>query len=135
MAGEGSSFVQPAIPRFNGPSGEWNQAVCRGCRVNISSNESLRGSKLKDLKTKNYLFQAINRAILETILKKDTTNDIWDSMKKKYQGTAKVKRAQLQALRKEFEMLNMKVGESVDEYFGRTLNVANKKRINGEKLM
>ncbi|CAL9018404.1 unnamed protein product [Prunus brigantina] len=54
-------------------------------------------------------------------------------MKKKYQGTAKVKRAQLQALRKEFEMLNMKVGELVDEYFGRTLTMANKK-INGEKL-
>ncbi|CAL2275721.1 unnamed protein product [Prunus armeniaca] len=55
-------------------------------------------------------------------------------MKKKYQGTTKVKYAQLQALRKEFEMLNMKVGELVDEYFGRTLIVANKRRINGEKL-
>ncbi|VVA39087.1 PREDICTED: Retrovirus-related Pol poly from transposon [Prunus dulcis] len=55
-------------------------------------------------------------------------------MKKKYQGTVKVKRAQLQALRKEFEMFNMKVGESVDEYFGRPLTMANKRRINGEKL-
>lgn len=63
--------------------------------------------KLKDLKCKNYLFQALDRSILETILKKDTTKDIWDSLKQKYQGTARVKRAQLQALRKEFEVLHM----------------------------
>ncbi|TXG59627.1 hypothetical protein EZV62_014200 [Acer yangbiense] len=37
--------------------------------------------KLKDLKAKNYLFQAIDHAILETILQKDTSKQIWDSMK------------------------------------------------------
>lgn len=52
---------------------------------------------LKDLKVKNYLFQSIDRSILEIILCKDT-KQIWESMKKKYQGTAKVKRAQLQVL-------------------------------------
>jgi hypothetical protein len=51
--------------------------------------------RLKDLKAKNYLFQAIDRSILETILKKDTAKDIWDSLKRKYQGTTRVKRAQL----------------------------------------
>ncbi|XP_038678443.1 uncharacterized protein LOC119979894 [Tripterygium wilfordii] len=55
-------------------------------------------------------------------------------MKKKYQGTARVKRAQLQALRKEFEMLQMKVSESVNDYFARTLTVANKMRMYGEKM-
>ena len=35
--------------------------------------KNLEADKLKDLKAKNYLFQAIDRAILETILKKDTT--------------------------------------------------------------
>jgi len=66
---------------------------------------------------KNYLFQAIDISILETILKKDTAKDIWESTKLKHQGTAKVKRAHLQALRKEFEILQMKAGESVNEYF------------------
>ena len=32
--------------------------------------------KLKDLKVKNYLFQAIDRTILETILVKDTSKQI-----------------------------------------------------------
>ena len=73
--------------------------------------------RLEDLKAKNYLFQAIDRSLLETILKKDTAMDIWDSLKQKYQRTTRVKRAQLQVLRKEWEMLQMKVGESVNEYF------------------
>ncbi|MCI53719.1 retrovirus-related Pol polyprotein from transposon TNT 1-94, partial [Trifolium medium] len=38
-------------------------------------------SKLRDLKVKNYLFQSIDRTILETILVRDTAKDIWDAMK------------------------------------------------------
>ncbi|KAK4395706.1 hypothetical protein Sango_1724900 [Sesamum angolense] len=72
--------------------------------------------KLKDLNAKNYLFQALDRSILETIINKDTSKSIWDSMKQKYQGTTQVKRAHLQALRKEYKMLHMKEGESVNEY-------------------
>ncbi|XP_038875143.1 uncharacterized protein LOC120067679 [Benincasa hispida] len=76
--------------------------------------KKLEERKLKDLKAKNYLFQAIDRTILETISQKDTCKQIWDSMKKKYQDTTRVKRQQLQALRKEFEILKMKQSESVD---------------------
>ena len=52
-------------------------------------------AKLKDLKVKNFMFQAIDREILETILDKGKSKAIWDSMKQKYQGSRKVKRAQL----------------------------------------
>ncbi|CAL5346122.1 unnamed protein product [Camellia sinensis] len=70
----------------------------------------LEGLRLKDLKAKNYLFQAIDCSLLETILCKDTAKHIWDSMKKKYQGTTRAKRQQLQALRPEFKVLRMKLG-------------------------
>ena len=63
----------------------------------------LEAQKLKDLKAENYLFQAIDRSILETILCKDTSKQIWDSLKKKCQGSARAKRQQLQALRPDFE--------------------------------
>ena len=79
--------------------------------------------KLKDLKAQNYLFQAIDHSILETILCKDTSKDIWDSMKKKYQGSSRVKRAQLQVLRRDFEVLQMKEGESVTDYCSRTMGM------------
>lgn len=41
-------------------------------------------------------------------------------------------RAQLQALRIKFELLNMKEGEKVDNFLGRTLTVVNKMKSNGE---
>ncbi|XP_074556816.1 uncharacterized protein LOC141812704 [Curcuma longa] len=140
-----SNFVQPAIPRFDGHYDHWSMLMENFLRskeywtVVISGVEkskedaALTEEQLKDLKAKNYLFQAIDRSILETILCKDTAKDIWDSMKKKYQGTTRAKRQQLQALRSEFEMLRMKSGESVSEYFSRTMTIVNKMRILGDK--
>ncbi|PNX57691.1 retrovirus-related Pol polyprotein from transposon TNT 1-94, partial [Trifolium pratense] len=83
-------------------------------------------SKLKDLKVKNYLFQSIDRVILETILDRSTSKSIWESMRQKYQGSTRVKHAQLQSLRREFELLLMQEDESVDDYFRRTLAIATK---------
>lgn len=58
----------------------------------------------QDLKIKNYLYQAIPRDILETIVEDDTSKQIWDAMKQKYQGSSKVRQAQLQALKREYEI-------------------------------
>ncbi|XP_028067664.1 uncharacterized protein LOC114270389 [Camellia sinensis] len=55
-------------------------------------------------------------------------------MKKKYQGSSRVKRAQLQALRRDFETLQMKDGESIASYYARTMGIANKMRFHGEKM-
>ena len=90
--------------------------------------------KLKDLKVKNYLFQAIDQTVLDTILKKDTAKDIWDAMKKKFEGNARVKRSHIQALRRDFETLEMRYGEGVTEYFSRVMTVANKMQIYGENM-
>ncbi|XP_075481356.1 uncharacterized protein LOC142522083 [Primulina tabacum] len=145
-----SSFVQPAIPKFDGHYDHWamlmenflrskeywglveNEIPAAAEDLTDAQRKNIEDQKLKDLKAKNYLFQAIDRSVLETILNKDTTKNIWDSLKQKYQGTTQVKRAHLQALRKEFEILHMKTGESVNEYFARTLAIANKMKANGE---
>ncbi|XP_071933044.1 uncharacterized protein [Coffea arabica] len=147
-----SMFVQPSIPKFDGHYDHWAMlmenflrskeywhlvekcvpAVLAGKAITEEQQRQIDEQKLKDLKVKNYFFQALDPSILETILKKDTSKDIWDSVKQKYQGSTCVKRAQLQALRKEFETLHMKTGETVNEYFARTLTIANKMKANGE---
>lgn len=71
------------------------------------------------------MFQAIDRTILETIVNCDKIKDIRDSMCRKYQGSTKVKRAQLKALCQEFYVLCVKDNEIVDEYSARTLDIAN----------
>jgi hypothetical protein len=71
---------------------------------------------------------------METILNRNTAKDIWDAMRQKYHGSTKVKRAQLQALRRDFEVLVMGEDESVDDYFARTLAIANKMKSFGETI-
>lgn len=63
----------------------------------------------------------------------NTSKDIWDSMKIKYQGSTKVKHAQLQAIRSKFEALAMKEGESINNYFRRTLKIENKMFAHGDR--
>lgn len=153
MTTEGS-FVQPAIPRFDGHYDHWSILMENFLRskelwglVETGCDEPASGSvqteaqrkkfdemKLKDLKLKNYLFQAIDRTVLDTILKKDTGKVIWDAMKKKFEGNARVKRSHLQALRRNFETLEMMSGEGVTEYFSRVMTVANKMRVYGEDM-
>lgn len=130
-----NNFVQPAIPRLDGHYEHWSMLMENFLRskeywhivedgvpeedatLTDAERKVLADQKLKDLKAKNYLFQAIDRTILETILTKDTAKGIWDSLKQKYQGNARVKRAQLQTLRKDFEVLHMKENESVNVFF------------------
>lgn len=95
MTTEGS-FIQPAIPRFDGQYDHWSMLMENFLRfkefwelVESGYVESASGSvhmdaqrkkndemKLKDLKVKNYLFQAIDRTVLDIILKKDTAKEI-----------------------------------------------------------
>lgn len=146
------SFVQPAIPKFDGHYDHWSMLMENFLRskeyfdlvemgieipegiLTAAQQKKVDDQKLKDLKVKNYLFQAIDRSILETILEKDTSHQIWESMKKKYQGSKKVKRAQLQAIRRDFETLQMKNGESVNEYIGKAMSMANNMRIHDHKI-
>ncbi|CAM8959850.1 unnamed protein product [Rhodiola kirilowii] len=154
MASVQENYVQPAIPRFDGHYDHWSMLMenflrskeywslietgytvpAEGEELRTAQKKILDEMKLKDLKVKNYLFQAIDRTILETILQKDTSKQIWDSLKKKYEGNERVKRSQLQTLRKEFETLEMKAGESVTDYFSRVMSVANRMRTHGEKM-
>lgn len=148
------NFVQPAIPRFDGHYDHWSmlmenflrskeywslvetgyKEVEKSAKVTDEEQKYLEEMKLKDLKVKNYLFQSIDRTVLDTILKKDTAKEIWDAMKKKFEGNARVKRSHLQALRREFETLEMRSGETVTDYFSRVMTVANKMRVYGEDM-
>lgn len=50
------------------------------------------------------------------------------------QLNARVKRSLLQTLGRDFEVLEMKVGETITDYFARVMTIANKMRSNGEQM-
>ncbi|XP_027335113.1 uncharacterized protein LOC113849412 [Abrus precatorius] len=95
---------------------------------------TLEGQKLKDLRAKNYLFQSIDKNILKMITNKATSKALWDLMKHKYQGNARVQQAQLQRLRREFELLEMQNGECVNDYISRVMILANDMRGAGKTM-
>ena len=88
MASE--AFVQAAIPRFDGHYDQWSMLMhgellvvesgltvfAGGQKLTKAQKTGSERLKLKDLKAKNYFFQAIDRSILETILCKDTSKQI-----------------------------------------------------------
>jgi hypothetical protein len=92
---ETSTFLQPSIPKFDGFYDHWAMLmenllwskeywplIETGVTVappNATAEQICLAteSKLKDLKVKNYIFQSIDRTILETILTHDTSKDIW----------------------------------------------------------
>ncbi|XP_024993944.1 uncharacterized protein LOC112527492 [Cynara cardunculus var. scolymus] len=149
-----NNYVQPTIPRFDGHYDHWSMLMENILRskeywkvikygvatlgdtiaLTDAQQKEPEGMKLKDLKAKNYLFQAIDRCILETILRKDSSKDIWDSMKRKYQGSSRVKCAQLLALRRDFEVLQMKECEAVTDYCARAMGISKHMHIHGEKM-
>ena len=117
-----SNFVQAAIPRFDGHYDHWSMLMenflrlkeywpivedgvntpAEGEILTNAQKAELEAKKLKDLKAKNYLFQAIDRPILETILCKETSKDIWDSMKKKISGNCQSEACTASSLEKRF---------------------------------
>ncbi|CAM8905343.1 unnamed protein product [Rhodiola kirilowii] len=103
------SLVDEGIPMMDTGAATSGEAQKKGVEdaktKSDTPKKAIEDAKLKYLKVKNYLFQAIDREILEIILDKETSKSIWDSMKQKYQGSTKVKRALLQALKKEYELL------------------------------
>lgn len=153
MAAE-NNFSAPCVPKFDGDYDHWSlimenllrskeywSVVEEGYKqpgekevLSAAQQEALDETKLKDLKAKNYLFQAIDKSVLKTITQKETAKQLWDSMKVKYRGNARVKRAQLQRLRRVFETLEMKMGESVTDYFRRIMVTVNDMRNCGEDL-
>ena len=56
-------------------------------------------------------------------------------MKQKFQGSTRVKRAQLQALQRDFDMLQMKDEETINSYFARTLKIAKNMKACRESML
>ena len=102
--------------------------------LTTEQRELLDNAKTSDHKVKHYLYQSIDRVTFEQILDRRTSKIIWESMKKKFGGNDRVKRSLLQKLRRDFELLEMKDAEKVEEYFTRVLAITNQMRSNGEEM-
>ncbi|XP_047335777.1 uncharacterized protein LOC124939339 [Impatiens glandulifera] len=91
-------------------------------------------TQTKDYKLKHYLFLALDRATFEQVLDRSSAKSIWVSLKGKYGGNERVKKSLLNTLRREFEILEIKHGEAIKDYFSKILGNANRMRSNGDQV-
>lgn len=89
---ESSNFIAPSVSKFDGDYDHWNlimenlfqskeywSVIESGIKepkeneeITAAQQKTLDEEKIKDLKAKNYLFQAIDKSILKTITQKET---------------------------------------------------------------
>ena len=90
--------------------------------------------KTRKSKTKPYLFSNVSSTIFTRIMNLKSAKDIWDYLEKEYQGNERTKNLQILNLIREFEMLKMKVAETIKEYSNKLLGVVNKVRLHGKEF-
>ncbi|XP_076950796.1 uncharacterized protein LOC143623877 [Bidens hawaiensis] len=105
-----------------------------GIAQSEAQRKKLEDLRVKDLQVKHYMYQAIDRVTFEQILDRKTSKAVRDSMKRRFASNERVKKSMLQKLRRDFEILEMRNGETIPKYFGRVLTVANQMRSNGEAM-
>ncbi|XP_042407684.1 uncharacterized protein LOC121997371 [Zingiber officinale] len=80
----------------------------------------------KDKKARAYILQCVPEDILLQIATKKTAKEVWDSLKTRYLGSDRVKKARVQTLKSEFDALRMKETETIDEFAGKLSALSSK---------
>uniref|UniRef100_A0A251RQH2 Putative ribonuclease H-like domain, GAG-pre-integrase domain protein n=1 Tax=Helianthus annuus TaxID=4232 RepID=A0A251RQH2_HELAN len=105
-----------------------------GTNPTDEATTAYRDAVKKDKRALHILFQSVGDTIFERIALAKSSKEAWSILHKCYQGENRVKSIKLQSLRCEFDALNMKEGESVEDYFNRIILVVNKLRMNEETV-
>ncbi|XP_023741703.1 uncharacterized protein LOC111889782 [Lactuca sativa] len=88
----------------------------------------------KDAKALFFIQQVVDETIFPRIATAITSRDAWNILKTEYQGAAKVITVKLQSLRRQFETLNLKASETVQEYLAKASSIVIQMRAYGDKI-
>ncbi|XP_060212015.1 uncharacterized protein LOC132639593 [Lycium barbarum] len=91
--------------------------------------EDLKSRKPKAL---TCLHSALSEVIFTRIMACETPKEAWEKLKKEFDGRDRVKTVKLLTLKREFEMLRIKEGDTVKDYSAKLLEIVNKIRLFGE---
>ena len=82
-------------------------------------------SEKNDLATA-LLFQSIPEALILQVGELDTAKKVWDAIKLRHMGAERVREARLQTLMAEFDRLQMKDSEKIDDFAGKLSEISSK---------
>lgn len=81
-----------------------------------------------------FLHQYVDATHFQKISAANTANEAWDILEKCYTGGEKVKKVRLQALRRQYELMQIEDLKKVADYFNQVLTLTNLMAGCGEKL-
>ena len=90
--------------------------------------------EIKDQEAFAAIAQAVPDAVFMTISEKETAKEAWEALKEMHAGDDRVKKARVQALRREFERMSMKESEGVGEFALKLTSLVNEMRALGSKM-
>ncbi|XP_010523563.1 PREDICTED: uncharacterized protein LOC104801877 [Tarenaya hassleriana] len=85
----------------------------------------------KKAKAKSSIFNAVSPTILIKIMKLTSAKEMWDFLKKEYEGDERVRSMKVLNLLRDFERQQMKGDETIKDYADRFINIINNVRILG----
>jgi hypothetical protein len=103
--------------------------------LSVDEKKKLDENRQKSKRALQIIGQALDDSVVGRIKPATTAKQAWDILETAYQGTSKVKIAKLQALRREFENLQMKDSDSIDQFTYRVTELVNQIRQNGDELV
>ncbi|RVW58632.1 hypothetical protein CK203_116858 [Vitis vinifera] len=142
------SVSQPAIPIFKGECYEfWSikmktlfksqdlwDLVENGYPY-PDEEARLKENTKKDSKALFFIQQVVHESIFSKIAVATTAKKAWTTLKTAFLGSSKVITVKLQSLRRDFETLHMKNGESVQDFLSRVAAIVNQMRSYGEDIL
>ncbi|XP_042041371.1 uncharacterized protein LOC121786822 [Salvia splendens] len=81
---------------------------------------------IRKAKARSSLYAAVTPIIFNRIMHLDSAMSIWEFLKKKYEGNKRIKAMKAMNLKRELERVQMKDGESIQEFADKLLETANK---------
>ena len=103
--------------------------------MSVDEKKNLDENRKKNKRDLQIIGQALDNLIIGRIKLATTAKQAWAIVETTYQGTRKVKIAKLQALKREFENLQMKYFDSIYEFTYRVIYLVNQIRKNGDELV
>lgn len=102
--------------------------------VTCAHKVAYKESKKKDQNVLFYIHQCVEAKVFDKIIHAATSKEAWNMLKRYHGGDAKVKKVRLQSFKKQYEMLHMKEGETISDFFIRVQELTNQMKNYGETL-
>ncbi|TXG47198.1 hypothetical protein EZV62_026492 [Acer yangbiense] len=113
---------------------EDNQVPPLRANPTIAQMKQHEEEKMKRDKAVTCLYSALSDSVFTSIMHLDTAKLIWDELKERFEGNERVRSVKLLTLKREFEMLRMKEGETFKDYSSKLSELVNQMRLYGDTI-